>query len=140
MVPTLGKRKRRDQLADTNDNGDISTGGVTHDSSSLFRQYFEANFEPLEELKSSSARIEVAEPDDMDTAHSSEWDGLSEGDNQRLEIVYHSRHSPAKTEVPKEELKTFMVGAAYSELLHLHANETTSSDSQASFHREQPRI
>ena len=110
MASTLGKRKRRDELPDLDSNPGQS---VHEDASSelqnLFRQHFEAAFEPLEDLKPLRANPEKNLTASPDSDLESDWEGFSEEEPERVEIVHHSNSHTSKADVSKEEFKTFMV-------------------------------
>ncbi|KAK3169271.1 hypothetical protein OEA41_008654 [Lepraria neglecta] len=112
MASTLGKRKRRDELPDL----DSNPGQRVHEDSSselqnLFRQHFEAAFEPLEDLKPLRANPENIVTASPDSDLESDWEGLSEEETERAEIVHYSNSHKSKADISKEEFKTFMVRA-----------------------------
>ena len=111
----LGKRKRRDQVinhdngADPGRNKDCLLGSL-----SLFRQRFEASFEPLEELKLVQASAHDTDIISEDDTVRSDWDGLSDSDDKdQAEIVYQAAPRSSAVESAKEEFKTFMVRAKW---------------------------
>lgn len=113
MASILGKRKRRDELPDL----DSNPGQHVHEDSSselqnLFRQHFEAAFEPLEDLKPLRANPENIVTASPDSDLESDWEGLSEEETEGAEIVHYTNSHTSKADVPKEEFKTFMVGAS----------------------------
>ena len=108
----LGKRKRQDRLKaneesrapQQDDNDSIEQRYI------LFRQHFESRFAPLE--KSLSTETQVSTPDltnSSEDAEESDWAGLSdENDEADIQVVDYST-AEKRAEVPKAELKTFMV-------------------------------
>ena len=106
----LGKRKRRDRLEgacqvnsrDKSPNKELLA---------LFQQHFEATFEPLKGISSSlQAEKSVEHSTEEDV---SDWEGISDydADDHIVEIVEHTSLDVAKVDVPKQELKMFMVGS-----------------------------
>lgn len=110
MAPTLGKRKRRDELADENDNpGESAKDQSTNELQNLLRQHFEAAFEPLEEFQPETHIADITQADTSESEAISDWSGFSEDDGDGAEVIYHSNSRTSKADVPREELKTFMV-------------------------------
>jgi len=113
MAPVLGKRKRRDQTDDLGENSGLTTDKVKPDRlQALFRQHFESSFEPLEGLASPSDHIKDNETAKGLVGSESDWDGLSEDDEEGKSpvAVQCSTRQSSRADVSKEELKTFMVG------------------------------
>ena len=82
------------------------------DLQALFRQHFESRFKPLEGLPSPPLKRPIASEESLDDQSDSGWEGLSDGgvDEQQVEVVEHTMSTGVKrAEVPREELKTFMV-------------------------------
>jgi len=110
MTPTSGKRKRKDQLTES----DAITGQSPNDEvivtlQALFRQHFETSFEPLEVAKTLQAKGNTAANDISSDDIISGWSGLSEEDDEASQITYHSHPRSSRADIPREELKTFMV-------------------------------
>ena len=74
----------------------------------VLRRHFEAAFEPLPEQPAAATSIDA---DSSEVESGSDWDGISEGQSDSAEVIDHAKSSLSKAEVPKEELKTFMVSA-----------------------------
>ena len=110
MALKLGKRRRREEFID----GDVVPGQLLDEDTAgemhnILQRHFEAAFEPLADyhaLPRATTKIDV---DGSDVESGSDWDGLSEGQSDSAEIINHAKSSLLKAEVPKEELKTFMV-------------------------------
>lgn len=108
MTAILGKRKRRNQL---DDHTIERVNSTDQQSQALFRQHFEAQFRPLEGPPS----IETKEPTpDLTKSEDSEdweWTGLSDNDGgANIQVIEHTATTGAKrADVPRKELKTFMV-------------------------------
>lgn len=104
----LGKRKHRGQiLAKESDNRLKLDGKEPSKVLALFRQHFEATFEPLEKFCLSSSNQEAIEvqPDVTE----SEWEGLSDEEQVKTQIIEFHESEMSKTNISKDELKTFMV-------------------------------
>ena len=85
------------------------------DLDTLFKKHFEAQFEPLSEtstLPKTSAKDDEVEEDESDTL-SSEWEGLSDQDNQVAVLVQHHTALKGTAENTSHEYKTFMVCPTY---------------------------
>ena len=108
MTVVLGKRKRRDQLEDASA-VTLGDGSLSKNLQALFQQHFEAKFEPLAGLAClRQAERSVEHPTEEDD---SDWEGISNHDDiHSVEIVEHTSLDVAKVDVPKQELKMFMVG------------------------------
>lgn len=104
----LGKRKHRGQiLATESDNRLDLDGKEPSQVQALFRQHFETTFEPLEKFCLSSSNQEAIEvqPDVME----SEWEGISDEEQVKTQIIEFHGSEMSKTNISKDELKTFMV-------------------------------
>lgn len=113
MTPILGKRKRRDQVLSADSDADprIDTEASQH-LQALLQQHFEAKFKPLE----GSNEVELVRKQQDVRAQSpnygteSDWTGILEGEVQEPAQVVHLHLSQSsRVDVPKEELKMFMV-------------------------------
>lgn len=114
MPSTLGKRKRRDQTDGHEGDSGLATSTNTNHLQALFRQHFESNFEPLEGLAPQPKQFEDNQKARSFSLSESDWDGLSEDeeaeeDGRFAEVVHYSTRPSSRADVPKEELKTFMV-------------------------------
>ena len=110
MALRLGKRRRREEFID----GDVTPGQLLDEDTAgemhnILQRHFEAAFEPLADYRTLPAATTEFDVDGSDVESGSDWDGLSEGHSDSAEIINHAKSSLLKAEVPKEELKTFMV-------------------------------
>ena len=107
MAPLLGKRKRRDKVVENAiDTRDIHQDGHADEMAARLRQHFEITFEPLEGIVTS--KVANTEVSDLGGQSDAEWDGCSDGEQKAVQVVDHST-LPSNTEIPKEELSSFMV-------------------------------
>ena len=111
MPPILGKRKRRNQiLASDSDAESRPDQGASQRLQDLLQQHFEAKFKPLEGSdhhvhKQQHVRAQPPEDDAQ-----SDWTGISEGDGKEpAQVVHYDTAENSSIDVPKEELKIFMV-------------------------------
>lgn len=112
MALKLGKRKRREELTDEDVTpGQLLDKNTASEMHNILRQHFEAAFEPLAEHHALPAAATSIDADSSELESGSDWDGISEGQSDSAEIINHAKSSLSKAEVPKEELKTFMVSA-----------------------------
>lgn len=103
----LGKRKHRGETLPTEPDKRLKLDVQASRVQALFRQHFEATFEPLEKFclsSSNQAAIEV-QPDITE----SEWEGISDEDQVKTQIIEFHGSEISKTNISKDELKTFMV-------------------------------
>lgn len=84
------------------------------DLQAIFQRAFEAKFKPLDGVaKKKAEKVEEAEVDEEEdddaAAQDSDWDGISEADND-IEVIEHAdiKRIP-KDELDKKEMKAFMV-------------------------------
>lgn len=109
----LGKRKRAEHVVASRPTG--VTSDVSPDKNgelrTLLRQHFESRFKPLEDVPFRQLKEAVASAESPDDQSDSDWEGISDGSNeQQVEVVEHTISTGDKrAEVPREELKTFMV-------------------------------
>lgn len=103
----LGKRKRRGQiLATKSDESPKLDGKESSKLQALFRQHFEASFEPLDKFCLSNKQEAIeAQPDFTE----SEWGGISDEEQVNTQIIEFHASEMSKTNISKDELKTFMV-------------------------------
>lgn len=109
MAPLLGKRKRRVQLEEASEENSAKGLDPQEDElSGLFKQYFEANFEPLPTLQlSGSANVTDALQDDTDDE--TDWEGLSNEDGDLAKVVDYSAPRHGESGLSRDEIKSFMV-------------------------------
>lgn len=104
----LGRRKHRGQILATESDKRLKLDGKEPSKvQALFRQHFEATFEPLEKFCLSSSHQEAIEiqPDLTE----SEWEGISDEEQVKTQIIEFHGSEMSKTDISKDELKTFMV-------------------------------
>ena len=112
MALKLGKRKRREELIDDDDTPrQLYDKDTASDMHNVLRRHFEAAFEPLADHHALAAATSKIDEDGSEVESESDWGGISEGQSDSAEVVNHAKTSLLKAEVPKEELKTFMVSA-----------------------------
>lgn len=108
MAVTLGKRKRRADVQEAipatepeSDNEDLQT---------IFRRAFEAKFRPLEGTeKKAEAQEEEDGAGERDTEEELDWSGISEAEEDAVEVVEHTASRSANERADKHEMKAFMV-------------------------------
>jgi hypothetical protein len=110
----LGKRKRDHAAVLRQSLWEINDEEVTNaDASDLFRQYFEAQFEPLPQESSathaSSADEDEAEGDSQ--SETSQWSGFTDSDTSvgDVRVIEHTVISRVPAETRASEGKYFMV-------------------------------
>lgn len=104
----LGKRKRRRQILATESEQRLNLVGKEPSKlQALFRQHFETSFEPLDKFCLSSSKQDAIEvqPDVTE----SEWEGISDEEQVKTQIVEFRGTEMSKTDISRDELKTFMV-------------------------------
>ena len=107
MIAILGKRKRRDRLEDVRKE-DLRNSDANHQVQALFQQHFEAKFRPLTGLPIPPQPTEKA--DSSTDNGGSDWEGLSDHDDVlKVQIVEHINSKTTEEDIPKDELRTFMV-------------------------------
>jgi len=109
MATTLGKRKRRGAEItkdDRSENGEDS-GSLDLDAQEIFRRHFEAQFKPLAVVKKPVKVVD--ELSDNESDEESEWDGISDSENESVKVVEHVDAQSRTAAMSKEELKAFMV-------------------------------
>lgn len=112
MALKLEKRKRREELVEEDVTPkQLLDEDTTSEMHSFLRRHFEAAFEPLADHHILPAATTEIDADGSEIESGSDWDGISEGQSDRAEIIDHAKSSSLNAEVLKEELKTFMVSA-----------------------------
>ena len=110
MTPLLGKRKRRSQLIQDEECSNSSVADAEHQQLQvILRKNFEANFEPLPITENATALCIQHEEQAVDEGEEMTWEGISNTEKEPANIVQHIKSSAGYKEVPKEELKSFMV-------------------------------
>jgi hypothetical protein len=104
----LGKRKRRTPRKERKGESEESDTEEL-DAQEIFRRHFEAQFKPLpatqKSLKPADEELEDESEDDSD------WDGISDEEENAVQVVEHTEAQARTAAMSKEELKSFMVFA-----------------------------
>ena len=108
MATMLGKRKRQTgditkREKEEHEESDIS--GL--DAQEIFRRHFEAQFKPLPVARKPSKL--VAEELGDESEEGSDWGGLSDDEENEVQVVEHTEAQARTAGMSKEELKSFMV-------------------------------
>ncbi|KAL8936045.1 MAG: hypothetical protein Q9211_004381 [Gyalolechia sp. 1 TL-2023] len=110
MAAVLGKRKRREHVADFECHENPRQGSYVDDRlQSLLQQHFETKFEPLEHASRGITQEALAVKElDIDVHHT-DWSGFSEEEDEENALVvnYEIQEMP-RANVPREETKQFM--------------------------------
>lgn len=110
MAPLLGKRKRRLQLEDSSEELSAKElDPLEDDYSALFRQYFEANFEPLPTLQLSGSSNVIDASKDANADAQTDWEGLSDEDDGLAKVIDYSAPKHGESGLSRDEFKSFMV-------------------------------
>ena len=109
MAPIMGKRKRRDQMVDTETTLALPADEDSSNVQALLRQHFESTFEPLPELLAHAPSLQSFYDKASDDELESDWEGFSECGKEHAETVHYSTSVPSTADVSKDEFKTFMV-------------------------------
>ena len=104
----LGKRKRRDELEDPEDAG-LGSNGDNVDLQTLLRQHFETKFRPLVPTSLPVNIPTVARSQSTSEGEISDWNGLSEEEDNGPEVIELEASRTSSDDVPTEELRSFMV-------------------------------
>ncbi|KAI4178200.1 MAG: hypothetical protein L6R41_008496 [Letrouitia leprolyta] len=111
MTVLLGKRKRRQPIADLERHGH-----PTQDSSdnnhlqNILQRHFETKFEPLENPTRGSTQEAVLIEEFPSDTYGTDWSGFSEDDErENALIVKYENHKNHKADVSRQDLKYFMV-------------------------------
>ncbi len=110
----IGKRKRETQVIARAEEVSSSNAGQTQDRD-IFRQYFEIQFEPLQEVSTaedgwsgSGDKFDAS----SDAASLSDWNGLSDAESiPPVEIIeYGEKMESTNSGGEEQHVKAFMVG------------------------------
>lgn len=109
MAPTLGKRKRQTPKAPENDSHDDNNAeSFQLDAQEILKRHFEARFKPLPQVE--KAKIVEEEKLEDSSEKDSEWDGISEDEEQNnVQIIEHTDTQPRIATMSKNILKSYMV-------------------------------
>lgn len=104
----LGKRKRREELNDPED-AELGSNGDDVDLQTLLRQHFETKFRPLVPISLPAKTPTVTRSQSASEGEISDWDGLSEEENYKPEVIKLEASWTSSDDFPTEELRSFMV-------------------------------
>ncbi len=109
MSKTLGKRKRQEPRHDagrreTSDEAAMEEDEL--DAQEIFRRHFEAQFKPLPIAKKAEPVQEMMEEGSDDD---SDWNGISDAEENGVQVVEHTDAQSRMAAMSKEELRSFMV-------------------------------
>ncbi len=111
MTPILGKRKRRERVLSSDP--DVGSGVdqvASQHLQALLQQHFEARFEPLEGSQHKIHKRQDIRAQSLEDDTESDWTGLSEAEaDAPAQVVHYQMSQSSRVDVPKEELKMFMV-------------------------------
>ncbi|KAK0100356.1 hypothetical protein ONS95_008309 [Cadophora gregata] len=106
MSTALGKRKR---VAHKNESvhrvASVESDSDQLDAQEIFRRHFEAQFKPLPVVQK---EIEMFEVPEEESEEESDWDGISDGEENGVQVVEHTDALSRMAAMSKEELKSFM--------------------------------
>ena len=110
MSTALGKRKREAKASkkEATQSSSEESNSLELDAQEIFRRHFEAQFKPLPDEPKKVAKVEIVEDEDSED-DDSEWDGISEGGGDQVEVIEHTDAESRMAAMSKEELKKFMV-------------------------------
>lgn len=109
MASTLGKRKRRvvKSPEDDRQGDDEVSESFEQSAQEIFRRHFEAKFKPLPQVEKPT---KVVEEELEDTAEEdSEWGGISDTEEDDVQVVDHTDRLSRMATMSKMELKSYMV-------------------------------
>lgn len=118
MTFTLGKRKRRDEVAKVapvaskpKTRPEPEPESDNEDLQAIFRKAFEAKFKPLDGAGKKKVVEEVVEEQEQDEDENEDWSGLSdeEEDENAIEVVELKSFERANDKADKQQMKAFMV-------------------------------
>lgn len=112
MSTRLGKRKRHatKDIGPSREQSEESLGEEL-DAQEIFRRHFEAQFKPLPKVQNATV---VEESSDQVPETESDWGGLSDGEEDGVQVVEHEDAQARMAAMSKEELKIFMVNRFYN--------------------------
>ena len=110
MAPLLGKRKRRSAPVEVNNSAASSLAETDSQRlQELLRKNFEAAFEPLPNTEKATIPTDQNNEQSADEEEEMVWEGISDTEEQKADIVQHVNSRSTKSVVSREELKMFMV-------------------------------
>ncbi|KAH7360883.1 hypothetical protein BKA65DRAFT_474014 [Rhexocercosporidium sp. MPI-PUGE-AT-0058] len=106
MSSKLGKRKRITHKHEPAHRAESEGSGSEElDAQEIFRRHFEAQFKPLPVMKK---EIVVERVPEEESGEDSDWDGISEDEENGVQVVEHTDAQSRMAAMSKEELKSFM--------------------------------
>ncbi|KAH6719640.1 hypothetical protein BKA61DRAFT_220261 [Leptodontidium sp. MPI-SDFR-AT-0119] len=106
MSTKLGKRKRAPHKKEPAHRAESEDSGSEEmNTQEIFRRHFEAQFKPLPAVK---REITVEEVPQEESEEDSDWDGISDGEENGVQVVEHTDALSRMAAMSKEELKSFM--------------------------------
>jgi hypothetical protein len=108
MATMLGKRKRRVCKVANEDRRERSeeSDASELDAQEIFRRHFEAQFKPLPVAQKPTNPVDEEEEDNSEDT--SDWDGISDDEENAVQVVEHTDAQSRMAAMSKEELKSFM--------------------------------
>jgi hypothetical protein len=112
MSAKLGKRKRAAAAevqvkARKSRSESEESQSAELDAQEIFRRHFEAQFAPLPVVQKETKAVEDVPEEESE--EESEWGGISEPEEDSVEVIEHSDAQSRMAAMSKEELKAFMV-------------------------------
>jgi hypothetical protein len=109
MATTLGKRKRPapEVTKDCGGKEREDSGSPELDAQEIFRRHFETQFKPLPAAQKAVKVVDEAPEDESE--EESDWDGISDAEENAVQVVEHTETHSRMAAMSKEELKAFMV-------------------------------
>ncbi|KAL2074866.1 hypothetical protein VTL71DRAFT_8645 [Oculimacula yallundae] len=106
MSTNLGKRKRATPQKQPAHREESEGSGLEElDAQEIFRRHFEAQFQPIPVVKREIIVEEVAEED---SEEESDWDGISDTEENGVQVIEHTDAESRMAAMSKEELRSFM--------------------------------
>jgi hypothetical protein len=124
MAPALGKRKRQAAgKAGDDQQDDENTRLLEQEAQEILRRHFEAKFKPLPQVEKKAYAVDEEQPEKT-SEEDSEWGGISDEEQDAVQIVEHTDAQSRITTMSKDELKSYMVrpSAPHSQFMLLDAN------------------
>ncbi|KAG4432332.1 hypothetical protein IFR05_012182 [Cadophora sp. M221] len=106
MSTKLGKRKRATPKKEPAHRAESEESGSEEmDAQEIFRRHFEAQFKPLPTV---TRGIVMEEVQQEESEEDSDWGGISDGEENGVQVVEHTDALSRMAAMSKEELKSFM--------------------------------
>ncbi len=103
----LGKRKRPATRPVEKEAEETRLETPELDAQEIFRRHFESQFKPLPPAKKKPRVVEEVLEDKSE--EESDWDGISEGEEEGVQVIEHTDSQTRMAAMSKEELRAFMV-------------------------------